>query len=811
MSIESYSMDLVLAWRIAAAEAQMGNAHEIEPSHLFLGLSKLSEINLDELFAGEQELARTVRKQVDQNVASLARRFRRAGLSTTPFRRRLRAIVAKPGPAHAGDGPLHRTASTRRVFDRAERIAAMGSPQGAVDTGNLLRALLEVADPPWASLLAEMGVKDPLGQMFGNGADDSARSHEENSEGSGRVSGPTRVGQTASTPALDRFGRDLTQLARQQKLRPIIGRREEMRALARVLVQERKRSACLVGEAGVGKTGIVEGLAQRLISAEAPSALQSARIVEITIVSVVAGTGHRGEFEQRMQAIIEEATANDVILFIDEIHTLLGAGGSGASDAANILKPALARGDLRCIGATTITEYRQHFEKDPALERRFQVIWVDEPTPAEAIEILRGIRPGLEAHHELTITDAAIEAAVRLSVRYLPDQRLPDKAIDLLDEASAAGRMATLSKHSEGAAVSAIERAHVASIVAQRCRVPVEQLAEDEAQRLLKMESALRSRVIGQDEAVGVVTSAVQAARAGLKDPKRPIGVFLFVGPTGTGKTELAKTLAEFLFGDERHLIRIDMSEYMERHSVSRLIGAPPGYIGHDEEGQLTGPVRTRPYSVVLFDEVEKAHPDILNVLLQVLDDGLLTDARGRRVSFAETVIILTSNLGSWQEPAGQQIGFAQEKAVPQRREAETEAHKQRVTEAVQGSFRPELLNRIQRVVFFSPLNEAAVRQIVDKVIEGTRSRLGERGIKIELTEAAYAVLMREGFNERFGAREMERAVNRLLVEPIAKALLEGEIKPGSVVRADGENGDLIIVDRAQTRVFRAAERGSGD
>jgi ATP-dependent Clp protease ATP-binding subunit ClpC len=621
MSGEAYSQDLVLAWTIAAAEAQAGNANEIEPSHLLLGLCKLCDLDLDQLFAAQREVHPAVRLQVEKGVEDLRRRFQRTSLDTTRFRRRLRTLVAKPGPGGGGKAPLHRTHASRRVFDRAERIAATeSSKKGNVDASDLLHAVLELPNPLWAALLAEMGVHDPLGQMFGPRAEAPGGSAEAKMASADAPPEAAGTDQAHATPVLDRFGRDLTRLARDGKLRPIIGRREEMRTLARVLVQERKRNAILVGEAGVGKTGVVEGLAQRLVGPDAPSALQGTRLIEVSMAALVAGSSHRGEFEERMQAVITEATANDVILFVDEIHTVLGAGGSGASDAANILKPALARGDLRCIGATTIAEYRKHIEKDSALERRFQVVWVDEPTPAEAIDILKGLRPRFEAHHGMSITDAAIEAAVELSVRYLPDLRLPDKAIDLIDQAGAAGRMATLSLQGGGPPAATLGRAEVATVVAQRCRLPVDQLAEDEAQRLLQMESALRRRVIGQDEAVNVVANAVRAARAGLKDPRRPIGVFLFVGPTGTGKTELAKALAEFLFGDEHRLVRIDMSEYMEKHAVSRLIGAPPGYVGHDEEGQLTGPVRTHPYSVVLFDEIEKAHVEILDLFLQIFE-----------------------------------------------------------------------------------------------------------------------------------------------------------------------------------------------
>jgi ATP-dependent Clp protease ATP-binding subunit ClpC len=530
------------------------------------------------------------------------------------------------------------------------------------------------------------------------------------------------------------------------------------------------------------------------------------------MASLVAGTKYRGEFEERMQGLIREVTeADDVILFIDEVHTILGAGAAeGTVDAANILKPALTRGDLRCIGATTIGEYRKHIEKDPALERRFQMVWVDEPTREEAVEILRGLRPRFEEHHGLQITDEAIEAAVELSMRYLPDFRLPDKAIDLIDQACASGRIATLSAFSDLPAVASIGRPEVAAVVAQRCRLPVERLTEDDAARLLRMEEALRRRVIGQEEAVRAVSEAVRTARAGLKDPRRPIGVFLFVGTTGTGKTELAKALAEFLFDDEQRLIRIDMSEYMEKHAVSRLIGAPPGYVGYEEEGQLTGPVRSNPYSVVLFDEVEKAHPDVFDIFLQIFDDGRLTDARGRRASFSETVIILTSNLGNRIEGAARPIGLQLAGAAAKAGDAEQETYRRRIMDAVKGALRPELLNRIQRTVFFFPLSQESLRQIIDKILGGLRQRLRGRRVNVELSEAAYDLLMQEGSHPQFGAREMERAIDRLLVQPLGKALLEGRFAEGTTVRVDAGDGELVLEDAQRTRPANLGERLDG-
>jgi ATP-dependent Clp protease ATP-binding subunit ClpC len=799
-----YSQSVILAWSIAAGEAQAGNAMEIDPAHLLLGLCKLCDLDFDELFAEQPPVDPGLRDELPAEAAQIRELFQQAGLDQTRFRRRLRALVEKSGPGAPAGEVMHRSQESRRVFRRAEQIA-IDEPARVgplVWPRHLLQALLEIPNPPWAGLLAEMGVPNPLGQMFEAAPERErvpartvVRRQESQEE-------PAQQPRPRRTPFLDRFGRDLTQLAREGKLDPVIGRREEMRTLARVLTQKRKSNAILVGEAGVGKTCIVEGLAQRLITPNVPPALRDKRVTEVSMASLVAGTKYRGEFEERMQQVIKEATeSRDIILFIDEIHTVLGAGAAeGAVDAANILKPALTRGDLRCIGATTIGEYRKHIEKDPALERRFQMVWVDEPTREEAVEILKGLRPRFEEHHGLQIADEAIDAAVELSMRYLPDFRLPDKAIDLIDQACASGRIASLSASSELPAVASIGRGEVAAVVAQRCRLPVERLTEDDAARLLRMEEALRRRVIGQEEAVCVVSEAVRTARAGLKDPRKPIGVFLFVGTTGTGKTELAKALAEFLFDDERRLIRIDMSEYMEKHAVSRLIGAPPGYIGHEEEGQLTGPVRFNPYSVVLFDEVEKAHPDVFDIFLQIFDDGRLTDARGRRASFSETVIILTSNLGNRIEGARRPIGLQLAGAAAKGDDAEQQAYRRRIMDAMRGALRPELLNRIQRTVFFYPLSQESIRQIIDKILGGLRERLRGRRVDVELTEAAYALLMQEGFHAQFGAREMERAIDRLIVQPLGKALLEGRFAEGTTVRVDAADGELLLEDAQRTR-----------
>jgi len=788
------SHSTLLVWTIAADEALAGNSEEIEPAHLLLGLLKLCDLGPDELAAVAAGAEAAVQRELEIDAERLRGLVARAGLDATRFRRRLRAQVTRAPAAPPREiEELHRSQASRRVFDRAGKLAAAAGER-ALRPEHLLLALLQMPDRPWQSVATELGSEQALSRLAAGDATVPAAAAPR------RRRAPKAA--VRATPQLDRFGRDLTRLAHEGALEPVVGRREELRALARVLVQQRKRNAALVGEAGVGKTSVVEGLAQRLADEQPPPALAGVRIVELSMAGLLAGAQYRGEFEERLEAVLAEASGSgDVILFIDELHTVLGAGGKGASDAANILKPALARGALRLIGATTIDEYRRHIERDPALARRFQVVWVDEPTHAQALEILRGLRGRMEEHHGMEITDAALEAAVELSLRYLPDQRLPDKAVDLVDQACAAGRLRTISMRSHAPAPTAIGRDEIAAVVAARCRLPVERLAADEAERLRGIEDALRRRVTGQDEAVVAVAHAVRAARAGLRDPRRPVGVFLFAGATGSGKTELAKALAEFLFEDEQRLIRIDMSEYMEKHAVSRLIGAPPGYIGHEDEGQLTGPVRTSPYSVVLFDEIEKAHPDVLDLCLQIFDEGQLTDSRGRRASFSETVIILTSNLGArpGAELERRGVGFAPAAPVEARAQ-ESDGYREGVLAAVRAALRPELVNRIDRIVVFAPLGPEQARPIVDKLLVGVRQRLQARRITLELSEAAYALIEREGFDERYGARELERTVDRLLLEPLARALLDGRFADGANVHVDVDDGELVLAAAAGTR-----------
>ena len=780
----------MFVWSAADAETRQAEALEIEPVHFLLGLTKLAELP-EQARVDSDDAENDIITEILSDAEPVRGAFSHCGLDTTRLRRTLRdALPDAISSDYSPDG-LHRSDSSRGVFKKAGRLASDANYK--LQPVHLLAALMQLDEAPWWTVFDELAVdRDAFREAVCNAADLSAGE-------------PAHDDRNAKKTILGEYGRDLTALASDGKLEPIIGRREEMRTLTQVLLQKRKSSAALIGPAGVGKTGIVEGLAQRIVSNKPPRGLEGKRIVEITMSSLVAGAKYRGEFEERMQKLIEEAKADpNLILFIDEIHTMMGAGGEGAGNAANILKPALARGDLSCIGATTIDEYRKHIEKDPAMERRFQVVWVEQSTAEETVEILQGIKSNMADHHGVDISDDAIEAAVEFSIRYLPDLNLPDKAIDLIDQACAAIRMLSFSRGPmiSGPFVSrTIGRSDIAKVVSARCRIPVEQLSGDQAERLLQMEEEIKRRVVGQDEAVAAVCETVRTAQAGLKDPNRPVGVFLFVGSTGTGKTELAKALAEFLFAKDNRLIRLDMSEYMEEHSVSKLIGSPPGYVGHDEQGQLTGALRSNPYSVVLFDEIEKAHPRVLDLFLQIFDEGHLTDSKGRKASFRDAVIILTSNLGSAVQAGGQEsepFGFAalhhsRDKQQDDSDQPTKSAYKSQIMHAVTGAMRPEIVNRIDNIVYFYPLGREAVRRIIDKMIDQLRSRLADRNIGLELSDDVYDVLMQAGYKPEYGAREMKRAIDRLITQPLGKALLEGKYKDGEAIQLIANNGQVAF------------------
>jgi ATP-dependent Clp protease ATP-binding subunit ClpC len=658
-----------------------------------------------------------------------------------------------------------------------------------------------------------------------------------------------RGGQRVTDPraetkyrALEKYSRDLTELARAGKLDPVIGRDEEIKRVMQILTRRTKNNPVIIGEVGVGKTAIAEGLAQKIVAGDVPDSLKGRRVLALDMGALVAGSKFRGEFEERLKAVMDEIrrAQGEIVLFIDELHTVVGAGAAeGAIDASNMLKPALARGELQAVGATTLDEYKKHVEKDRALERRFQPVYIDEPSVEDTIQMLKGLRPRYEAHHKIKISDSALEAAAKLSQRYISERHLPDKAIDLIDEAASKLRIdaenppqeikelkqkieqlaneeeaaSQRSDYKQSAILKAqrlslekeyeaakkkwleekkikdvVDEEDIAELVSKWTGIPVSRMLEGETEKLVHMEESIHHRVVGQDEAITAVSDAIRRARAGLKDPKRPIGSFIFLGPTGVGKTELARALAEFLFDDEDAMVRLDMSEYMEKHTVSRLIGAPPGYVGYEEGGQLTEAVRRRPYKVILFDEIEKAHPDVFNILLQILEDGRLTDGHGRTVDFKNTVIIMTSNLGSQEFQRGS-LGF--------RHEMQSETEQQRLRGAIESAlkrtFRPEFLNRIDEVIIFRPLTEEQIRQIVDLQIKEVQKRLADRKITVVLTDAAKEYLAKTGFDPSFGARPLKRVIQREVENPLSKKILQGEFKEGDEVKVDLSTEGLVF------------------
>ncbi len=722
--------------------------------------------------------------------------------------------------------PLDFTPRTKRVLEIG-LIEARRLGHSYIGTEHLLLGIMKEGESVAVRILADLGV-DPQ-KMF----NDLVKLLTEDAPvASGE---PKSTSSQTNTPTLNQFGRDLTDMAREAKFDPIVGRDKEIERVIQILSRRTKNNPCLIGEPGVGKTAIAEGLAQKIVEGNIPEMLKDKRVFTLDLSSMVAGAKYRGEFEERMKKAMEEVRkAGNVILFIDEMHTIIGAGAAeGAIDASNILKPALARGEIQMIGATTLNEYRKHIEKDAALERRFQPITVGEPSQEETIEILKGIRDKYEAHHRVKITDGALEAATKFSARYITDRYLPDKAIDLIDEAASKVRLKAftappdvkqmedqlekLAKEKEDAIRSQeFEKAagirdkeqnlkaehekikgdwyqknqtrtdivtedEIADIVASWTGIPVKRLAEEESERLMKMENVLHERVVGQDEAVKAVAKAIRRGRVGLKDPKRPIGSFIFLGPTGVGKTELSKALAEALFGNEDAMIRIDMSEYMEKFAVSRMVGSPPGYVGYDEGGQLTEKVRRKPYSVLLFDEIEKAHPDVFNILLQILEDGRLTDSQGRVVDFRNTVIIMTSNVGGRMITEPKRLGFV----VGENAAKDYEGMKSDVMGELKKTFRPEFLNRVDDIIVFHPLNEENIRSIVGIMLEVLMKRLGQNSITLEISDEAKGFLARKGFDPTFGARPLRRSIQSMIEDKLAEEMLEGKVKAGDIVSVE--------------------------
>ena len=744
--------------------------------------------------------------------------MRELGVDETAIRRRLKSVLeATPKTAYEG-AQIYATPRIARLLENATHEADRLKDE-FVGVEHLLIAIAGEDRGEAAKILAEFGLnQEKIYQAL------------QNIRGGHRVTDPRAESKYRS---LEKYGRDLTELARQGKLDPVIGRDEEIKRVMQILTRRTKNNPVIIGEAGVGKTAIAEGLAQKIVAGDVPDSLKQKKVIALDMGALVAGSKFRGEFEERLKAVMDEIrqAQGEIILFIDEMHTVVGAGAAeGAIDASNMLKPALARGELQCVGATTLDEYREHIEKDKALERRLQPVFIGEPSVEATIEMLRGLRPRYEAHHKIKIDNSALVAAAKLSQRYISDRFLPDKAIDLIDEAasklridmesappevkSLEQRIQHLLNEEEAASQrrdyqqaaelkterlrleaeyneakarwlqekkidSVVDEEDIAELVSKWTGIPVSRMLEAETEKLLHMEERLHERVVNQEEAVLAISEAIRRGRAGLKAPKRPIGSFIFLGPTGVGKTELARALAQFLFDDEEAMIRLDMSEYMEKHTVSRLIGAPPGYIGYEEGGQLTEAVRRRPYRVILFDEIEKAHPDVFNILLQILEDGRLTDGHGRTVNFKNTVIIMTSNLGT-QEFQRQALGFSrQEKAEQQRLRSVIDS-------ALKQTFRPEFLNRIDDIIIFQSLTEEHLKKIVDLMILEVERCLSDRHIKLELKEEAKSWLLKEGYNPVYGARPLRRAIQRYVENPLSTRILKGEF----------EEGDTIVVDR---------------
>ncbi len=795
------------ALKFAQQEARRLNQPQIGTEHLLLGLMR-----------------------EEQGIAS--RVLRELGLQSGDVKHLIERLDVKQRYTVTDDSHLELTPRTKKVLELAKEEARRRG-DARIDTHHILLGLVQQRDGIAVEVLGHLGI---TGEQVRRSTKRMLQRQ------------PVFAGkQKTSTQMVDQLSIDLTALAQQSKLDPVIGREREIERVIQILARRKKNNPALIGEPGVGKTAIVEGLAQRIVAGETPEPLLDKRVLQLDVGSLVAGTIYRGQFEERLKRVIKELKNSNNILFIDEVHMLVGAGSAGSSvDAANILKPALARGELQCIGATTLEEYRKHIESDAALERRFQPVTVEESSVEETIEILHGIRPAYEQHHQLRISDEALEAAAHLAARYISDRFLPDKAIDVIDEAASRVRMYK-APHSrnlqelfaalrgvQSSKATAIEEhryedaavlrdqefdlqeqiealrsdwnsdlaqnkspvvgvADVAEVVSMWTGIPLTQLRSDETERLLHMEEELHKRIVGQDEAITAISKAVRRARAGIKDPRRPIGSFIFLGPTGVGKTELARALAEFMFGSEEALLQLDMSEFMERHTVARLVGAPPGYVGYDDAGQLTETVRRHPFSIVVFDEVEKAHPDTFNMLLQIMEEGILTDARGRKVDFRNTILIMTSNVGAEMIKRRTSMGFAISNPGDADAGRDYDEMRKRLLEELKKTFRPEFLNRVDSVVVFHALSQEEIAQIVNLELEKVRTRLAESDIGMDVTEAARTLLAEEGYSDEYGARPLRRVIQNRVEDALSDGVLAGAFGAGNTVLVDAEEGEIML------------------
>lgn len=798
---------------------------------------------LGHTYIGSEHILLALSAETDSVASKLLEKY---GVTPDSIRDSIIEMTGTGTPGYVSS--LDMTPRTKKIIESSS-YESMRHGQGYIGTEHLLLALLGESDCVAVKILIELGVgveelkgsiEEFLGEM-------NSGSRQGSDEARGRETSHSKESKRSNikgAPNLSNYGRDLTALAREGKIDPIIGRDKETERVIQILSRRTKNNPCLIGEPGVGKTAVVEGLAQKIVDGNVPETLKGKTIVALDISSMIAGAKYRGEFEERLKGVMSEVAKDpSIILFIDEIHTIIGAGAAeGAVDAANIIKPALARGEMQVVGATTISEYRAHIEKDAALERRFQSVMVNEPTAEESVLILKGLRDKYEAHHKLKITDEAIEAAVTLSKRYIPDRFLPDKAIDLIDEAASRIRISTFTSppdlkdaeeklkslsHDKEEAIGsqdferaaklrdeekklraeydekkneweksndrsghAVTESDIADIVTQWTGIPVSRLMEEESDKLMKLEELLKSKVIGQDRAIEAISKAIRRGRIGLKNPNRPIGSFIFIGPTGVGKTELTKALADVMFGDPGAMVRLDMSEYMEKHSVSKLIGSPPGYVGFEEGGQLTEKIRRKPYSVVLFDEIEKAHPDVFNIMLQVLEDGILTDSQGRKVDFKNTIIIMTSNAGaSSLQNTSRPLGFVTSDAGEDEKKQQDES----IMNALKATFRPEFLNRVDDIIIFSKLTHENICRIAELMLGEVTKRVKDIGIELGFDSSVTELVAKEGFDPVYGARPLRRAIVRMVEDTFSTEMLEGKIKAGDKIYAKAENDKIVF------------------